>query len=73
VPELSLNFNQYDLYKKMSSSDRVKIACQLHDFAFQRLKAYLCQRMENASEDIIRKELFKRFLGESAGIFHQDT
>lgn len=68
-----MDAKQYDLYKKMTPSQRVSIGCQLHDFAFQRLKAFLRQRMKNASDEMIQRELLKRFLGESAGIFYKSS
>jgi hypothetical protein len=64
---------QYELYKKMSTNQRASIGFNLHDFAYQRMKIYLRQRMPNASAEQIQKELLKRFLGESAAIFHKST
>lgn len=68
-----MDSRQYELYKKMSSNQRVSIGFKLHDFAYQRMKIYLHQRMPNASDEMIQKELLKRFLGESAAVFHKST
>lgn len=68
-----MNLKQYDLYKKMPPFQRVSIGCQLHDFAYQRLKAFLRRQMKNASDAMIKRELLKRFLGEPAGIFYRST
>jgi hypothetical protein len=62
-----MDVTQYDLYKRMTPSQRVSVGCQLHDFAFQRLKVFLSKRMNNATDEMIQMELLKRFLGESAG------
>lgn len=68
-----MDLNQYDIYKKMPSFQRVTVGCQLHDFAFQRLKLFLRQEMNNATEAMIQEEILKRFLGESKGIFYRST
>jgi len=68
-----MDLNQYDIYKKMPSFQRVTVGCQLHDFAYQRLKLFLRQQMNNATEAMIQEEILKRFLGESKGIFYRST
>jgi hypothetical protein len=68
-----MDLNQYEIYKKMPSFQRVTVGCQLHDFAYQRLKLFLRQQMNNATEAMIQEEILKRFLGESKGIFYRST
>ncbi len=50
-------------YKKMPSFQRVCIGGQFHDFAYQRLKAFLRQKMKNAPRAIREEEILKWFLG----------
>jgi hypothetical protein len=57
-----MDLKQYDIYKKMPSFQRVSIGCQLHDFAYQRLKVFLRQKMKNATDAMIQEEILKRFL-----------
>ena len=66
-----MELTQYDLYKKMSPYRRVSIGCQLHDFAYRRLEVFLRKQMKDATDEMIKRELLKRFLGESAGIFFE--
>ncbi len=68
-----MDLKQYDIYKKMHSFQRVSVGCQLHDFAYQRLKVFLRQKMKNATDAMIQEEILKRFLGESKGIFYRST
>lgn len=68
-----MDLKQYNIYKKMPPFQRVSIGCQLHDFAYQRLKVFLRQKMKNATDEMIQEEILKRFLDESKGIFYKNT
>lgn len=58
-----MDLEQFDIYKykKMPSFQRVCIGCQFHDFAYQRLKAFLRQKMKNAPGAMKQEEILKRF------------
>ena len=68
-----MNRHQYQIYKNMPTYQRLRIGCQLHDFALNRLKIQLHQQMKNANKKTIQNVILKRFLGESTGILFKNT
>ena len=64
-----MNNKQIEIYKKMPSHIRIKTACQLHDFAHNRLISYYKNKFPLKKEKEIYKLVAKRFLHESTTIF----
>ncbi len=63
---------QIEIYQKMPIYKRIRIGCQLHDFAYQRLKTYLLKQNKGLDEESIKREILKRFIGDTTGIFSKN-
>ena len=59
---------QQDIYRAMTPAERVAAGCALHDFAFQRMVAYLRDRHPDKAEREILVMATRRFLGDAAGV-----
>jgi Zn-dependent M32 family carboxypeptidase len=61
---------QIEIYQQMPIYKRVQVGCQLHDFAYQRLKMFLHHKFKEKGEAWVQREILKRYFGETAGLFY---
>lgn len=59
---------QLEIYRRMSSDQRVKAACGLHDFAHHRLVVHFRQLHTNKTEREILVLAARRLLGDAASV-----
>ncbi|MBI4584841.1 MAG: hypothetical protein HY717_12570 [Planctomycetes bacterium] len=65
------NLKQVEIYRAMSPSQRIQAACDLHDFAQERLIVHLKTLHPEKTDEEILVEAAKRFLNESAGVLRK--
>jgi len=68
-----LEFSQLEIYKAMSPSQRIEVACSMHDFAYERVFVGLRSRHPEMSLERLRLETAIRFLNESEGILREGS
>ncbi|NQU12191.1 hypothetical protein HQ590_15460 [bacterium] len=56
------------IYRQMTPAARVRTACDLHDFAHQRLVLQMSRRYPDRSRREILVTVARRFLGDAAAI-----
>jgi hypothetical protein len=59
---------QLECYRRMTPGQRLRVGCQLHDFAHARLVAMFRQQMPDRSEREILRLVAKRFLGDAGSV-----
>jgi hypothetical protein len=59
---------QLRIYRAMSPERRIALACQLHDFAHQRVVLHLQRKHPDEAKTAILKRAARRFLGDAARV-----
>jgi len=61
-------YTQIDVYRRMTSAERVKTGCALHGFAHQRMVLFLSRKHPNKSPAEVLRMAAGRFLHDTAGV-----